>query len=346
MPSRKQTTELAADPRPWQRMSWLPGKSDDRMDGEEIRRIAQPPDQPELVGELRLVRRPEGRPGNVAPPPARTRRSSACCGLIPARRPRSDIGRRAGRDRSVQRSSDARRSALDHVRPAREQPRHLGGALQMPVGMALAAEAEFVDRAFLADRGDDVLQHPPVGRMVEDVAGRQRRDARRARHPVEPVDPQPRRPAGAGRRWRNRPGRRTGRRAAPAPLGRLVGLAARPKPRSCPRRGPATSSQPSRHSLLPGHLPSSPRSCGRPAVSSRVSRDQAGPVRRIEEQALARDEIEPAARHQPDPGRLRRLPGPHHAGHAVAIDHAQRRIAEKRRRREQFLARSTPRAGS
>ena len=54
---------------------------------------------------------------------------------------------------------------------AREAPLHLLRALEIAVGEALAAEAEFVDRDMLADRGDHVLEHALVGAVVEDVAG-------------------------------------------------------------------------------------------------------------------------------------------------------------------------------
>ena len=59
----------------------------------------------------------------------------------------------------------------------------------MTVGEALAAEAELVDRAFVADRGDDVLQEPLVGGIVEDVAGGEAADAVAPRHCVERMQP-------------------------------------------------------------------------------------------------------------------------------------------------------------
>ena len=76
------------------------------------------------------------------------------------------VGILVARGRAARRCS-ARRSpaiARERLGIVAEAPRHLLRRLQMPVGTALAAEAEFVDRAFLADRGDDVLQHAPVGR--------------------------------------------------------------------------------------------------------------------------------------------------------------------------------------
>ena len=54
---------------------------------------------------------------------------------------------------------------------AAEQPLHLCGVLQVPVGEALAQRAELVDRALLPDAGDDILQQPTLRRMVQHVAG-------------------------------------------------------------------------------------------------------------------------------------------------------------------------------
>ena len=70
-----------------------------------------------------------------------------------------------------------------------EAPLHLLRRLEVAVGEALAAEAEIVDRAFVADRGDDVLEHSFVGRIVEHVAGGEGPDAVAFRHGVESVEP-------------------------------------------------------------------------------------------------------------------------------------------------------------
>ena len=58
MPRQKQTAQLAAEPRPWQRMSWLAGEAHDVVDGEEIGRVVELGDQRQLLGEERahLVR--------------------------------------------------------------------------------------------------------------------------------------------------------------------------------------------------------------------------------------------------------------------------------------------------
>ena len=64
---------------------------------------------------------------------------------------------------------------------------HLLGRLEIAVGEALAAEAQFVDRAMFADRGDDVVQHALVGAVVEHVAGGKAPEAVAAGERVERV---------------------------------------------------------------------------------------------------------------------------------------------------------------
>ncbi len=52
-PSRKQTIELAADPRPWQRIGGFcdAGETDEIVDGQEVIDIAPSADQPEFVAD-------------------------------------------------------------------------------------------------------------------------------------------------------------------------------------------------------------------------------------------------------------------------------------------------------
>ena len=67
--------------------------------------------------------------------------------------------------------------AGDGVGPAGEQARHLGGRLQVPLGVGFEPQARLVDRAFLADAGQHVLQRAAVRRVIEHIVGR---DDRRA----------------------------------------------------------------------------------------------------------------------------------------------------------------------
>ena len=52
-----------------------------------------------------------------------------------------------------------------------EQARHLLGRFDMPLGIGLQAQARVVDRAFLADAGEHVLQGTAMGRVIEHAAG-------------------------------------------------------------------------------------------------------------------------------------------------------------------------------
>ncbi len=61
-----------------------------------------------------------------------------------------------------------------------EQARHFFGRLQMAIGEALAAKADLVDGAAFADAGQHILQHAPLRRVIEHVAGRDGRHARGA----------------------------------------------------------------------------------------------------------------------------------------------------------------------
>ena len=51
MPRQKQTAELAAEPRPWQRMSWPRAQRDDVVHGEEVGRVVELLDEGELLVE-------------------------------------------------------------------------------------------------------------------------------------------------------------------------------------------------------------------------------------------------------------------------------------------------------
>src|SRR3546814_9879236 len=74
-------------------------------------------------------------------------------------------------------SSDAARrgdvgGGLCRIREERKAPFHFRRRLQSPVHETLAFEAERIDRSLLADRGQHILQRPPLGGVIEDVAHR------------------------------------------------------------------------------------------------------------------------------------------------------------------------------
>ena len=58
-----------------------------------------------------------------------------------------------------------------------EQPRHLLGRLDVPLGIGLEPPAGLVDGQVLADAGDHVLQHAPAGLVVEHIVGGDQRHA-------------------------------------------------------------------------------------------------------------------------------------------------------------------------
>ena len=73
---------------------------------------------------------------------------------------------------------------------AREQPQHFRRGLQIAVGVAVALEADIVNRGPFADAGDDILQEAPLLVMEEHPVGDDRRDARRPRQLFKLMQPQ------------------------------------------------------------------------------------------------------------------------------------------------------------
>ncbi len=66
-----------------------------------------------------------------------------------------------------------------------KQPDHLGRRLEMPLGIGLQQAAGGLDTGLLADATDDVLQHPPLGQVIEHVIGGDQRDADIVRNPLQ-----------------------------------------------------------------------------------------------------------------------------------------------------------------
>ena len=62
-------------------------------------------------------------------------------------------------------------AAAERVFMAFEQARHLLCRFDVPLGIGLQAQARVVDRAFLADAGEHVLQGAAMGRVIEHAAG-------------------------------------------------------------------------------------------------------------------------------------------------------------------------------
>ena len=153
-------------------------EADDRVHGQEVRRILQPLDQPQFVLELGpdLV----GQAFRIA-----------FCGTFPGQLLQRLL-RRQARHRPLFRilvgefvhAEGAAVGDLDRPRHrfriAREQPRHLLRRLQIAVGVPLAAEAGLVDRDVVPDAGDDVLQDAPRRFVKQHVVGDDGRHAETA----------------------------------------------------------------------------------------------------------------------------------------------------------------------
>ena len=208
----------------------------------------------------------------------------------------------------------------------------------MPVGEALAAKAQFVDGAMLADRGDDVLEHALVGAVVEHVAGGERPHPVAPRERVERMEPRRlARPAAMGEREMS---------AVAEDLGGLgergfgvgIGLA-RNQSRDQPV-GPGGDVLPMEEALPFFAL----LAVGAGIAEGEQSRQPrpAGAVLRPDQQGGAIHQIEPAAGDEPDAGRLRRAQRLDEAADAVAVGDAERLVAEQSRRREHLVGARDP----
>ena len=212
-------------------------------------------------------------------------------------------------------------AALDGAGEAGEQARHLGGGLQAALGVRLQPQAGLVDRAALADAGQDVLQGPPAGVVVEDVAHcDQRRPGRRAQG-LQPG--QLRQVAGAVAAHAAHP--------EGSPPGRRDGLEPSREVRSggvTGRRRQDDAQQALRMVQEVGQGEVAP-ALARPPLAQGQQAGQpspGGPVLRIADQVrrpVGEDQARPRQHARPRLQLPPRRPGPHHAGHAVAVGDPQ-----------------------
>ena len=139
------------------------------MDGQEVGRVVQLLDQPELVSQRLhdIIRQSLG----VAPSGAlpgellqrllrRERRISALLGIL--------IGQLVQREAAAFDDLDR---AGQRLGIAGEQAVHLVRRLEISIGMALAPVAELVDGDAVADAGDDILQDAPARLVEQHVVG-------------------------------------------------------------------------------------------------------------------------------------------------------------------------------
>ena len=229
---------------------------------------------------------------------------------------------------------------------APEEPRHLGPALEVALGIGGEAPAGLRHGDARADRGQHVLQRPALARVIVDVVGgdqgglvplgqgRQPVEAAHVVAPVEHVGGEIERalmaPAECGER-------RLERRAVPlaTPLAAFLVQAVRRQ------RDQHLALGVRRHVLHMEHaaaLGRAPLTEGEQAAEAAVS----GAVARIAEEREPAGEVEPRAGQEPQARRLRRDSlrcdmGAHRAGEGVAVGDADGGEAERRRPLHQLL---------
>jgi hypothetical protein len=292
------------------------------VDGEEIGRVAQLADERQLV----LDRRPD--PGRHAaritlarPQPGQVGQLLLWVAALAGRLVRIFVAQLVEAEGAAAGDLQAARQGLGMVA---EEVRHLGGRLQMALGVGLQAEARLVDGAARADAGEHVEQHLAPGPVHARVVGgqqrraallRQRRQRGQAPGVVAPVEVPGGQVAGAG------PGpRQPGQRLAE---GRVGPGGRGPGDRQVVRRQDGEDlalgmRQQLGQRELAGTLPGSALAEGQQAAEPGIG----GPV------GGKAQHLRPIARHQAgaddeaQPRLLGRHVGAHHAGQRVAVGDA------------------------
>ena len=145
------------------------GEIHDVVDGEEVGGDGQPFDERELMDD-------------GGPDLSRNAFGITLGGSLPGEGLEMLLGRRADRDGFVgifvaklvegKAAGVGDRERAGHgLLMALEEAQHLGGRLQMALGIGLEAVAGRGDGAFLANAGEDILQGTAVGMVIEDVVG-------------------------------------------------------------------------------------------------------------------------------------------------------------------------------
>ena len=144
-----------------------PRVTDDVMDGEKIRRVIELGDERQFMIE---------------------RLADIVRNALGIARGRALLGRREARahflgifiTQLIQREGQCRierRCFFDRSRRIAEEARHLGGRLEIALGIDGKAASRGVDRQVLANAGEHVLQFPPVGMVIEHVVDGDERHA-------------------------------------------------------------------------------------------------------------------------------------------------------------------------
>ena len=313
----------------------LPGEAHDVVHGEEVGRVAEFGDEPELVHQ-RVADLGRDTLG-IAPP-----------GAGPGQRLQMLLRRGAGGHRLVgilvgqlveaeaAEAHDLQRAG-DGVLVAPEEPRHLGPALEMALGIGRQLIASLRHGDALADRGQHVLQGAAFARVVVDVVGGdqrrlvafgQRRQPVEAAHVVAPVE--------------HVGGEVEGARVAPTECGQrrierlaipFTGLLVRAIRRQCDQH---LALGVRHHVVSMEHaaaLRRAPLAEGEQAAEAAVG----GAVAGIAEEREPAGEIEPRTCEQPQAGRLRCDMGAHRAGEGVAVGDADGGESQRRRPPHQLV---------
>ncbi len=260
------------------------GEADDVVHGEEERRVAELADQPQFLVQrmadlgrhaVRIAPRGAVLGEGDRAPPAASRSPDAS---------RRDIRCASSSSEKPQRSS-SRCGLGERLGRSAEQPRHLGGRLQVALGIGFEQPAGLVDRHVLADAGDDVLQRAALGRVIEHVVDGDQRHAGLRGDRLEPG--QPARIVAAIEHAGGKPDRARRRGTQGAEEGRYLSPLPDPPPQVGEgREGAERGDQNSRHhdevepfdvrQQVVERRMHSPLSARRlPSVSRRVSRPQA-----------------------------------------------------------------------
>ena len=175
MPRQKQSVEFAAEPRPWQRIPVRTGEAHDVVDGEEIGRVIKRLDKPQFMrdGFFDMRRNAIWIAKFCAFPrekfQSRLRRRKAFAqllGVVAAQ----FIEAEAGAFEKAQRLPD-------RLRRVGEKARHLGAALDVPLGIGFKMQAHPVERLALANGSQHIEQGTPRGDMHQRVIDGEKRQA-------------------------------------------------------------------------------------------------------------------------------------------------------------------------
>ena len=146
------------------------GEAHDVVHGEKIRRVVERGDQRHFV--LQRLARPFGHALRITRPRAGFGKSferGLGRGKAFAQLLRIAMGEFVQAEREAVEEADR---LLDGFRRFGEEPRHLARTFKMALGVGLGQAPRDLERASLANAGDDVGERAPLGRMHQRIVGR------------------------------------------------------------------------------------------------------------------------------------------------------------------------------